>query len=363
MRQVVRCRLALEKLEQDVSQVSGPGLQEYPEDYEEPHLSAEEEPVMDPYDVEEMGPEYVFDEFLRLSSPPLAPEERGQPDSSISSPIQVDKEPISVYSDEKRACAQAEAEQPPETIDKFPEAGTVIRIDEPLFEDWRRRQTDGNVYHPFKNKLDWEVGKWVKQHGPGNTALDKLLAFPTILERLDLSFKNTRQLNQIIDNELPEIASWLSVKMRLENSDEEYDVYYRNPLDCIKGLYGNPAFADKMVFAPERHWTDSERKSRIYNEMYAGDWWWRKQNEVKTPGATIILVIVGTDKSQLTVFSGGKEVYPAYLTIGNIPKNIRRKLSHHAQLLFAYIRKKALGYVALHSPNRRHSTHRLIPFM
>lgn len=37
------------------------------------------------------------------------------------------------------------------------------------------------------------------------------------------------------------------------------------------------------------------------------------------------------------MFSGDKTAYPVYLTIGNIPKSIRRKPSQHAQILLAYL--------------------------
>ena len=47
-------------------------------------------------------------------------------------------------------------------------------------------------------------------------------------------------------------------------------------------------------------------------------------------------MIVSSDKTQLTLFRD-KMAYLIYLTIGNIPKDIRWKLSHHAQLLIGYI--------------------------
>jgi hypothetical protein len=47
-------------------------------------------------------------------------------------------------------------------------------------------------------------------------------------------------------------------------------------------------------------------------------------------------VIIATDKTQLTQFSGGKAAYPVYLTIGNVPKALRRKPSTNASILIAY---------------------------
>lgn len=58
--------------------------------------------------------------------------------------------------------------------------------------------------------------------------------------------------------------------------------------------------------------------------------------EMNTPGATIVPVLISSDKTRLTGF-GGKMAYPVYLTIGNIPKEIRRKPSHRAHILLTYL--------------------------
>jgi hypothetical protein len=56
-------------------------------------------------------------------------------------------------------------------------------------------------------------------------------------------------------------------------------------------------------------------------------------------------MIVSSDKTQLTLFHN-KQAYPVYLTIGNIPKDICRKPSRHAQLLVAYIPTTKLGGIS-----------------
>ena len=88
----------------------------------------------------------------------------------------------------------------------------------------------------------------------------------------------------------------------------------------------------------------------ISSEIYA-----LKQTTLEShrPGATVILVIISSDKTQLTLFRG-KTAYPVYLTIGNIPKDIRRKPSSHAQILIAYVPTNKLEGIT-NKAARRHA--------
>ena len=59
----------------------------------------------------------------------------------------------------------------------------------------------------------------------------------------------------------------------------------------------------------------------------------------------MVPIIISSDKTQLTLFRD-KMAYPIYLTIGNIPKNIRRKPSRCAQVLLGYIPTTKLEYMS-----------------
>ncbi|KAG1761075.1 hypothetical protein EDD22DRAFT_986934 [Suillus occidentalis] len=158
-----------------------------------------------------------------------------------------------------------------------------------------------NIYAPFASKLDWDIARWAK----------------------------LRELNKIIDNELPGRPKFKRDQIVVAN--EAFDVYYRDIIECIKALFSDPNFADFLVFAPERHYADKDETIRLYHEMHTGKWWWNSQKHLdrERPGATIIPVIISSDKTQVTMFRN-KTAYPVYMTIGNIPKDIRRKPSRHA---------------------------------
>lgn len=80
--------------------------------------------------------------------------------------------------------------------------------------------------------------------------------------------------------------------------------------------------------------------------------WCQTSLESRCLGATVIPLIVSSDKTQLTLF-GGKMAYPVYMTIGNIPKDIRRKPSRRTQILIAYIPTDKLEFIDIKAARRR----------
>ena len=58
---------------------------------------------------------------------------------------------------------------------------------------------------------------------------------------------------------------------------EQLELWHRDPIECVKGLIGNPAFKDFISYVPERVYLDKEGKVRVFDEMWTGNWWWDTQ--------------------------------------------------------------------------------------
>ncbi|KAF8634713.1 hypothetical protein AX17_004123 [Amanita inopinata Kibby_2008] len=233
-------------------------------------------------------------------------------------------------------------------VERIPQAGAPLSCQEPQkhafreYQDSLRTAADAN----------WEVAKWAKLRGPGSTAVSELLGIDGIQEALRLSYKNSHELNRIIDAHLPGLPRFTRKKVNMGKMP--YDLYFRCPIKCIAMLFGNPELCNDLLLAPERQFVDETKAERLFHEMNTGLWWWQTQKELEKirAGATIAPVIISTDKTQVTTFRS-KQAYPVYMAIGNIPKNIRRKPSRHAHVLLAYLPVTKLEHLDSIASRRR----------
>ena len=92
---------------------------------------------------------------------------------------------------------------------------------------------------------------------------------------LNLSYKNSEELNRIIDTKLPGRPQF--TRREVMQSGEVVEFYMRDIVECLRALWGDPEFDGDLILEPERLYADEDMTIRIYHEMNTGKWWWDTQ--------------------------------------------------------------------------------------
>ena len=58
---------------------------------------------------------------------------------------------------------------------------------------------------------------------------------------------------------------------------ETLKLWRRDPVECVRDLIGNPTFRDCISYVPEEVYLDINGTTRVYDEMWSGEWWWKVQ--------------------------------------------------------------------------------------
>lgn len=62
-----------------------------------------------------------------------------------------------------------------------------------------------------------------------------------------------------------------------EVATEEVELWLRDPVECVRELFSNPAFKDKIHYKPQKTYANKSKTERVYSEMWEGQWWWKMQ--------------------------------------------------------------------------------------
>jgi hypothetical protein len=193
---------------------------------------------------------------------------------------------------------------------------------------------------PFLSQKEYMLTSWHMKHKISKGAIDDFFkTIPPDGERIGIRnaediFRKIESIPYGIPNDI-----WKSEIIReSEIYDGEpsikYTVHYRNVMQVVQFLIGYKPFEHDLTYSPVRHRT--EEGQRIYNHMSSGDWWWNIQDHLDED-ATVVPLLLASDKTMLTQHHGDKAAWPIYLTIGNLSNECRRTASKPALILIGFI--------------------------
>uniref|UniRef100_A0A8H8CQQ1 C2H2-type domain-containing protein n=1 Tax=Psilocybe cubensis TaxID=181762 RepID=A0A8H8CQQ1_PSICU len=106
---------------------------------------------------------------------------------------------------------------------------------------------------------------------------------------------------------------------------QKYEVWFRNPLHVLEQQIGNPTYVGNIDYAPKRYYRNGKCR---YRNLMSGQWVWQQANkiaqDIKCHGSMFCPVIIGSDKTTVSVATGQNDFYPLYMSLGNIHNKMRR---------------------------------------
>ncbi|KAN0127920.1 hypothetical protein V8E53_014268 [Lactarius tabidus] len=203
-------------------------------------------------------------------------------------------------------------------------------------------------FTPFETRAEFEFAEFLySEVGMSAGKVDKLLEILAALypERAP-SFADHRDLYERIDGIKQGDIAWdgFSVKYnsallqsnapRFPWMDQEFEVWFRNPLLILENQIRNPDFKDEMDYAPQQIYYKGKHR---YQNLMSGNWAWEQANIIvqdkSTHGAMFVPVVLGSDKTTVSVATGQNDFYPLYISLGNVHNTVRRAHRNAVSLL------------------------------
>ncbi|KAG1841019.1 hypothetical protein DFJ58DRAFT_718247 [Suillus subalutaceus] len=108
---------------------------------------------------------------------------------------------------------------------------------------------------------------------------------------------------------------------------DSHEVWFRDPREVIRNMLANPDFAAEMDLRPYREFA-TKNDERQWKDFMSGDWAYKQADiiseDTDTHGSTFVPVILGSDKTTVSVATGQNDYYPLYASIGNVRNNMCR---------------------------------------
>ncbi|KAI0711740.1 hypothetical protein C8Q76DRAFT_769461 [Earliella scabrosa] len=196
---------------------------------------------------------------------------------------------------------------------------------------------------PFKNRPHFRMAEWnFEKVQTSQGDVDELLrnlAAQKALETGDPSattmYKNAQEMLDTIDAIPYGDVAWTTFHIKYTGPVtpntpawklKTYEIHTRNPLEVAEHIAGCADFINGWDYTPFEE-TTAEDCQRFSNLM-SGTWAWKKADLLSTNaayhGTMLTPVIIGADKTTVSVATGHQEFHPVYMSLGNLSNDMRR---------------------------------------
>ncbi|KAK0460894.1 uncharacterized protein EV420DRAFT_1619442 [Desarmillaria tabescens] len=191
-----------------------------------------------------------------------------------------------------------------------------------------------NVAEPFMDPLQFRIADFLfrkVEMSQGNINELMELWTLTMLKHGDFGpFENHDEMYKLIDAIQQGSAPWKCFVTQVDANlpptapswqCNQYQIWYHDPDMVISNILANPDFSNEFDTAP--YVEVSSDGKRWWCDFMSGNFAWRHasrihQEDPTMAGAMYVGIILGSDKTTVSVAMSNVEYYPLYISIGNI---------------------------------------------
>ncbi|KAF8887501.1 hypothetical protein CPB85DRAFT_1378036 [Mucidula mucida] len=209
--------------------------------------------------------------------------------------------------------------------------------------------TPANAWAPFDDEIQFRVSEFLfRKVEMSQGDIDHLM------ELWDLSMQQHRGCAPFGDHN--KIAPWKCFVAppppdlptnAPEWKKQSYQIWYRDPNTVISNMLANPDFASEFDASPYVH--IGPKGKQCWSEFMSGNFSYNDatmifESDNSTKGCMYIPMILGSDKTTVSVATGNVKYHPLYLQIGNLHGSVRR--AHRGGVI-------PIGFLAIPKADRK----------
>ncbi|GJP31086.1 hypothetical protein CLOM_g1562 [Closterium sp. NIES-68] len=124
-------------------------------------------------------------------------------------------------------------------------------------------------------------------------------------------------------------GTWRKERVFVEGMTEAVELEYCDTLEALKDMFGNPQNSGGFKLHPETAYTEGSK--RIFGRPETGMWWEAAQAALPSRDDVVAALIASSDVTHLS-HNGRQKVWPLQISLANIPREARWKMSARAMV-------------------------------